>query len=198
MSMIHIQDLEVVKRDFTICTVRELAVKEGQRWAVVGRNGSGKSTLLRVLAGLETGFRGEFRCLVRKRERVFVHQAPFLFRGTVLFNVKYGLRARGYSHSSSEKVARHWLDEFGVEYLADALSRELSGGELQRVALARAMALEPKLLLLDEPFSEMDEDGVERSVRAVGKLGDTTLLVATPARLPDGVVERSYAMEGGE
>lgn len=195
--MIHIQDLEVVKRDLTICTVPELAVEPGQRWAVVGPNGSGKSTLLRVLAGLETDFRGECRCLVRKRECVFLHQTPYLFRGTVLFNVKYGLRARGYSHRSSEKIARHWLEEFGVEYLGDASSRELSGGELQRVALARALALEPKLLLLDEPFSEMDEDGVERSVKLVGKLVDTTLLVATPVRPPDGVVKRVYTIGSG-
>ena len=194
--MIHIRDLKVVKNGFTICSVDELDVDAGQNVAIVGRNGSGKSTLLRVLAGLETQYLGNCRCLVRRHERCYVHQSPYLFRGTVLFNAMYGLCARRTSRSSLEKVARHWLNVFGVEELSDCKSCELSGGEIQRVALARAMATEPSLLLLDEPLAELDHEGARRFAHAVKKLDGMTMLVASPIELPDGITEHSIVLDG--
>ena len=154
--LIQIKDLKVVKNGRTICSVPEILVNEGQRLAFIGKNGSGKSTFLRVLAGFEKDCLGTCKISAPKKERVYVHQSPYLFRGTVLFNVKYGLRARRYSHRTSEKVARQWLEALGAQGLAGYRVHELSGGEKQRVALARAFSLEPRLLLLDEPLSELD------------------------------------------
>ena len=154
--LIQIKNLKVVKNGRTICSVPEILVNEGQRLAFIGKNGSGKSTFLRVLAGFEKDCLGMCKISVPKKERVYVHQSPYLFRGTVLFNVKYGLRARRYSHRTSEKVALQWLEALGVQDLAGRPVHELSGGEKQRVALARAFSLEPHLLLLDEPLSALD------------------------------------------
>ena len=192
--MIEIRDLAVIKNHQTICSVPTISVAEGQRLAVVGKNGSGKTTLLKVLAGLEKGYRGTCQVSVRRKERVYLQQSPYLFRGSVLFNVKYGLRARHYSRSSSEKVAMHWLEVMGVQHLASRQVRELSAGEKQRVALAQALSLEPKLLLLDEPWAEMDEDGEARLIESIKKLAESTIVMASPVKLTTGFMSQTYVM----
>lgn len=195
--LIQIKDLKVVKHGRTICSVPEILVNEGQRLAFIGKNGSGKSTFLRVLAGFEKDCLGTCKISAPKKERVYVHQSPYLFRGTVLFNVKYGLRARRYSHRTSEKVARQWLEALGVQGLAGYPVHELSGGEKQRVALARAFSLEPRLLLLDEPLSELDERGSASCLEAIIKLVDSTIIVASPSPLPSvqGLEMETYVLE---
>ena len=195
--LIQIKDLKVVKNGRTICSVPEILVNEGQRLAFIGKNGSGKSTFLRVLAGFEKDCLGTCKISAPKKERVYVHQSPYLFRGTVLFNVKYGLRARRYSHRTSEKVARQWLEALGAQGLAGYPVHELSGGEKQRVALARAFSLEPRLLLLDEPLSELDERGSASCLEAIIKLVDSTIIVASPSPLPSvqGLEMETYVLE---
>ncbi len=136
--------------------------------AVLGPNGAGKTTLLRALAGLEdmegrVVLDGEV--LEDTEQGVFVpaerRHAGLVFQDHVLFphlsvveNVAFGLRAQGRPQAGA--VARGWLDEAGLGDRAEALPRELSGGQAQRVALLRALATEPKLLLLDEPLSSLD------------------------------------------
>ena len=195
--LIQIKDLNVVKNGRTICSVPEILVSAGQRLACIGKNGSGKSTLLRVLAGFEKDYLGICKISVPPKERVYVHQSPYLFRGSVLFNVKYGLRARRHSHRTSEKVARQWLDALGVQNLAERPVHELSGGEKQRVALARAFTLEPRLLLLDEPLSELDEPGSASCLEAITRLVDSTIIVASPAPLPSvqGLPMETFVLE---
>ena len=158
--IVQIDALRVKRAGRTICSVDRLRVCAGAVLAVVGPNGCGKSTLLRVMAGLE---RLEYGALLRDVEAtdcVYVHQRPVLFRGTVLANVVYGLRARGLPRAACERQARLWLDRLGAADLASRRTARLSGGERRRVALARALVLEPKLLLLDEPFNELDEEGI--------------------------------------
>ena len=192
--MVNITDLRVTKNGNTICSVPHLAVQPGERLAIVGRNGSGKSTLLRVLGGLERDYKG--RCVIAAswRERTYVHQSPFLFRGSVLFNVTYGLRARGQSRSSSETAAMHWLEMLGIRQIAGSPGKYLSGGETRRVALARAMACNPRLLLLDEPLAEIDDEGVARLQNVLAALPQTTIVIATPTKLPDGLTMSSYQL----
>ena len=193
--MIHIRNLSVVRNAHVLCVVQELDIEAGQNVAILGGNGTGKTTLLRLMAGLETDYQGEYRCSVRHKDRSYVHQSPYLFRGNVLFNTMYGLRARYYSHASAESVARDWLQTFGVEHLADSPASQLSGGEVQRVALARAMALEPTLLLLDEPLSDMDSDGAAQFTTALSRLDELTVVIASPIELPEGFVDSSYHVE---
>lgn len=193
--MIDINELRVNKNGRTICAVSQLLIKQGERVAILGSNGSGKTTFLRVLAGLETEYEG--RCLVgaSSKDRVYVHQSPYLFRGTVLFNATYGLRQRGMSKADSERLALDWLKRMGVDQLSGSRIAHLSGGERRRVALARAMVLKPRLLLLDEPLADMDAEGTAAVAAAFDELKECTILVASPTPLPDGLAEREFYLE---
>src|SRR5437773_8509063 len=126
--------------------------------AVVGHNGAGKSTLLRLLALLEAPTEGQVlfngtavprRAPAALRRRVtLVEQRPVLFRGTVRENLEYGLRARGIRRT---KTIENVAERFALAPLLERRRHELSDGEVQRVAVARALAVEPEVLLLDEP-----------------------------------------------
>ncbi len=194
--MIHIEQLRVAKNGRTICAVPALSVEPGERVAVLGANGSGKTTLLRVLAGLEKEFDGRCQIDVAPLERVYVHQAPYLFRGTVIANVTYGLRARGTAHADAAREATLWLDRLGMAELAASSAANLSGGELRRVALARALVLAPRLLLLDEPLAELDPEGEASVAAALDHLKQCTILVASPTELPPGMTQRDYRLLG--
>lgn len=192
--MIEIKDLRVIKKGKSICSVPELTVEAGERIAILGTNGSGKSTLLRVLAGLERDFQGTCTVEVPWRERVYVHQNPYLFRGTVLHNATYGLRSRGLNGAPGEEQALAWLERMGIDALAWRRVSNLSGGERRRTALARALVLKPRLLLLDEPLADLDEQGADEVQRVLAELQDTTVLIASPMDLPDGLTTKTYRM----
>lgn len=194
-TVVRVSDLAVRKGEQLICRVPELKVSRGERLGIIGPNGSGKSTLLRVLSGIERDFAGECGVTDEPRERVFVHQSPFLFRGSVLHNVSYGLAARSVSRIERQQTALEWLARLGVADLASRRVDGLSGGERRRVALARACVLRPKLLLLDEPLAELDETGVECVQRTLAELSESTILIASPAPLPEGLVQRNFAFE---
>jgi len=185
-TVVALSGLAVSKNEKTICSVSELTINEGERLAIVGPNGSGKSTLLRVLAGLESDLTGNFICEVPQRDIVYVHQTPFLFRGTVQQNVEYGLKARSVPKAPRREQALAWLKRVGIAELAERDVKNLSGGERRRVALARACVLSPKLLLLDEPLADLDEAGIEAVRLALAKLNDSTIVIASPTTLPDG------------
>ena len=176
--MIDIQALCVEKQGSAICTVENLQIAASDCVLIHGANGSGKSTLLRVLGGLEADFAGRCELMVSVPDRVFVHQSPWLFRGTVISNAVYGLLARGQDLASAKSSAMAWLERFGVAELESADVRQLSGGERRRVALARAFAVRSKLLLLDEPLADMDRTGALALARAIEEAGATIVLTS--------------------
>ncbi len=190
--MIDISGMRATKNGRMICSVSELAIAPGERVAILGSNGSGKTTLLRVLSGLEADYEG--RCIVNApwKDCVYVHQSPYLFHGTVLFNVTYGLRQWGTKRAESERLAMRWLQRLEVGSLARDRVAHLSGGERRRVALARACVLRPKLLLLDEPLADLDKSGAECVREALAELSNSTILIASPVSLPEGLVKRSF------
>lgn len=114
--------------------------------ALLGPNGAGKSTYLRRLMGLGSG--------KINLEMAMVFQEPLLFNLTVFENISLGLKARRIANIK-EKVL-NWMEIFEISHLKDRRATKLSGGEAQKVSLARAMVLEPKILLLDEPFANLD------------------------------------------
>ncbi|AOA57683.1 sulfate/molybdate ABC transporter ATP-binding protein [Acinetobacter larvae] len=142
---------------------------EGQLVALLGPSGCGKTTLLRIIAGLETADSGQVilegndatDVHVRERQVGFVFQHYALFRHMTVFdNVAFGLRVRPRSTRPSEaeikKRVTKLLDLVQLGFLADRYPAQLSGGQRQRIALARALAVEPRVLLLDEPFGALD------------------------------------------
>jgi sulfate transport system ATP-binding protein len=141
----------------------------GQLVALLGPSGCGKTTLLRIIAGLETADQGQVflegddasNTHVRERQVGFVFQHYALFRHMTVFdNVAFGLRVKPRKHRPDEaeirKKVRALLDLVQLGWLADRFPAQLSGGQRQRIALARALAVEPRVLLLDEPFGALD------------------------------------------
>ena len=146
-----------------------LSIQSGELVALLGPSGCGKTTLLRIIAGLETpdsgsiGFHGEdvSEHDVRDRNVGFVFQHYALFRHMTVFdNVAFGLRMKPKRERPSEEVIKQkvheLLDLVQLDWLGDRYPEQLSGGQRQRIALARALAVEPKVLLLDEPFGALD------------------------------------------
>jgi sulfate/thiosulfate transport system ATP-binding protein len=154
---------------FTAIVDVDLKVETGELVALLGPSGSGKTTLLRVVAGLEIpdagqilfdGVNSNARPLT-DRQVGFVFQHYALFRHMSVFeNIAFGLRVRRRAtrpaRGEIESRVRRLLELVQLEAMADRLPSQLSGGQRQRVALARALAVEPKVLLLDEPFGALD------------------------------------------
>ena len=152
-----------------VCDDLSLDIPAGQLVALLGPSGSGKTTLLRIIAGLEVPdsgtvlFHGEdaTEADVRERRVGFVFQHYALFGHMTIFeNVAFGLRVRPKSVRPDEAAIRAKVAELlalvQLDRLADRYPHQLSGGQRQRIALARALAVEPKVLLLDEPFGALD------------------------------------------
>ena len=146
-----------------------LTVPSGELVALLGPSGCGKTTLLRIIAGLETPDAGSIHFYgedataraVREREVGFVFQHYALFRHMTVFeNVAFGLRVRPKHTRPNEAEIKRRVHELlnlvQLDWLGDRYPPQLSGGQRQRIALARALAVEPKVLLLDEPFGALD------------------------------------------
>ena len=146
-----------------------LEVRSGELLALLGPSGSGKTTLLRVIAGLDVADAGQVLFQgkdatdqhVRERQVGFVFQHYALFRNMTIFeNVAFGLRVRPKDVRPPDAEIRDRVHELlklvQLDWLAERYPHQLSGGQRQRIALARALAVEPKVLLLDEPFGALD------------------------------------------
>jgi tungstate transport system ATP-binding protein len=165
-TLIELHDLTVRRANQKVLSIPSLSIYEGEVLAVVGPNGAGKSTFLLTLAGLlrPTGgkmtFAGrhleQWKDLDYRRQIALVLQEPLLLDRSVLDNLLVGLRFRKLPRPQAVERAMDWLNRFGVAHLAQRPAHSISGGEAQRVSLARAFVLEPRLLLLDEPFAALD------------------------------------------
>ncbi len=151
-----------------------------QRSVVLGPNGAGKSTLLRLIHGLlhPSGGRIDWPTPL---SQAMVFQRPIMLRTTALANVEYGLKLKGHAAPEREQRATEALARVGLGHLARRPARLLSGGEQQRVALARAWALEPKLLILDEPTASLDPASSREVERIIGDIAasGTRILMTT-------------------
>ena len=173
-AMLQVRDLALRRGDRTILSGTTFALSRGGVAALMGPSGSGKTTVLRAIAGLErfdagtivlneltlsAGARQSTDVLKKLRRQVgLVFQFHHLFEHlSALRNVTLApIHVLGIPASAAERRARELLEALGVDHRASALPRELSGGEAQRVAIARALAVDPPLLMMDEPTASLD------------------------------------------
>ncbi|MBT2658523.1 ABC transporter ATP-binding protein [Bacillus sp. ISL-18] len=166
MSYVELNDIRVSYDNKTnILKDLNLSIEKGELVSLLGPSGCGKTTTLRVIAGLIEPNDGEFlvdnqnltKVPVHKREFGMVFQSYALFPHlTIKENVAFGLKLRKEKKAAIDKRVEDILAITGLEELGDRYPKQLSGGQRQRVALARALVIEPKLLLLDEPLSNLD------------------------------------------
>jgi sulfate/thiosulfate transport system ATP-binding protein len=192
-----------------------LDIASGELVALLGPSGCGKTTLLRIIAGLETAdagnilFSGEDTTDVHVRERQvgFVFQHYALFRHMSVFdNVAFGLRMKPRGLRPSEaQIKQKVMDLLGLvqlDWLADRYPSQLSGGQRQRIALARALAVEPKVLLLDEPFGALDAKVRKELRRWLRRLHDdlhvTSIFVTHDQEEALEVADRVVLMNKGQ
>lgn len=192
-----------------------LDIESGELVALLGPSGCGKTTLLRIIAGLETADRGHILFSgedttdvhVRERNVGFVFQHYALFRHMSVFdNVAFGLRMKARADRPSEAVIKQKvMDLLGLvqlDWLADRYPAQLSGGQRQRIALARALAVEPKVLLLDEPFGALDAKVRKELRRWLRRLHDdlhvTSIFVTHDQEEALEVADRVVLMNAGK
>jgi putative spermidine/putrescine transport system ATP-binding protein len=188
----------------------DLTLEPGELIALLGPSGCGKTTTLRLLAGLEdadtgritVGGRDITHVSAAKRDMGMVFQAYSLFpHMTVRQNVAFGLRLRKVSAAQRDKRALEMLDLVGLSVQADRYPHQLSGGQQQRVALARALAIEPQVLLLDEPLSALDAKvraQLRDEIRRIQlEVGITTLFVTHDQEEALAIADRVGVMREG-
>lgn len=140
-------------------------VHEGEFFTILGPSGCGKSTLLRILGGLMKPLRGAIHYAhddVQENLGIIFQSFAIFPWLTVYENVEFGLKMRGMARGEREKLVREHLKEIGLSRFERTYPKDLSGGMKQRVGIARALALEPRLLLMDEPFSSLDAFTAEK------------------------------------
>ncbi|MBN1334387.1 MAG: sulfate ABC transporter ATP-binding protein [Deltaproteobacteria bacterium] len=202
----------ITKRFGSFVAVQDvsLQIRPGELSALLGPSGGGKSTILRIISGLETADEGRVvidgqsvdHLHARARNIGFVFQHYALFRHmTVAQNIGFGLEVRKAPKESRRRRVADLIDLLGLQGLEDRLPSQLSGGQRQRVAVARALAPEPKVLLLDEPFSAVDAQVREELRRWLRRLHDdlhvTSIFVTHDQSEAFSVADRVFIINEG-
>ena len=178
-AVLEVKGLRINRGQREVLRAVDLEVRRGEMVALMGLSGSGKTTVLRAIAGLDTCDEGS----IRAGKVGMVFQFHYLFEHLqALANVSLApIHVLKIPQAEAEARAQRLLDELGVGHRARALPRELSGGEAQRVAIARALAVDPPLLLLDEPTASLDparQNELGRALRELARQGRTLLFTS--------------------
>lgn len=192
--------------DFSL-SIENLEILPRRIYALTGPNGAGKSTLLKLLAFLMPVERGTIlladcrgKAAEHRRKITLVEQTPYLFDGSVGDNIAYGLRLRGIRGRELQERIESVLDRVGLGGFARRRSDNLSGGEAQRVALARALALQPEVLLLDEPTANIDNRSLgdfEALLRRLPEEGVTVVISTHDLQQPQRLGSDIIRIENG-
>ena len=211
MAFMSLKDIDVsYDKKKQILKGLNLDVEKGELVSLLGPSGCGKSTTLRVVAGFIDPQGGSFLLDGEDMTKVPVHKRNFglVFQSYALFphlsvydNVAFGLRTRKMDKELIDKKVKDILEVCGLSDLANRFPRQMSGGQRQRVALARSLVIEPKLLLLDEPLSNLDAK-LRLSMRVEikrlqKKLGITTLFVTHDQEECFSISDKVAVMNGG-
>jgi len=174
-------------RDNPIFTDFNWNIEKGEMWSIIGPSGCGKTTLLYLLAGLYQPDSGDVNIdgipikTTRLSTGLILQDYGLLPWATAIDNVSLGLKIRGFEKSVIKQKTREWLCHLDIDSVSHHYPAELSGGQRQRVAIARTLALQPDLLLMDEPFASLDaltrEDLQNLTVKLWQEVDLTTVLV---------------------
>jgi ABC-type sulfate/molybdate transport systems ATPase subunit len=194
-SVLSLQGIRHRRGGRDVLEIDQLDLTADERLAVLGPNGAGKTTLLRLMAGLEApsagvveidGVRTVHADASVRRRIAYATQRAGLLSTSVLRNVELPLRWRGMGRAARRRLALAALRRLGVDHLADRPGPALSGGEAQRVSLARALALDPQLLLLDEPAAGLDAEARRSFLDDLAALlADRTITVVHVSHRPE-------------
>lgn len=192
---IRLEQVSKIYKDCQALGAISLTIEEGQLMSIIGPSGSGKSTLLKIISGLENLTKGQIhidnknvtKSSPKDRDIGFVFQHYALFKHMTVFeNIAFGHRVKEKKHRLSNQEIKNRVNELlelvQINNLHNRYPHELSGGQRQRVALARALAVEPKILLLDEPFAALDAKlklELRRWLRKLQKQTNITIILVT-------------------
>ena len=211
MSSVRLQSVSKIYGDHRAVSDFTLEIAQGEFLVLLGPSGCGKTTTLRMIAGFVEPSAG--RILFGDRDVTdlppYHRNTGLVFQGYALFphlsvfdNVAFGLRMRRLERAAIEKRAREALRLVRLEALGERMPKQLSGGQQQRVALARALVIEPEILLLDEPLSNLDaklREEVRVEIRQLQRrLGLTTVMVTHDQEEALSVADRLVVMSNGE
>lgn len=187
-----------------------LSISEGEFFSLLGPSGCGKTTLLRIIAGLEQASEGQILLEGERVDQLPAQKRPFnmVFQKYALFphmtveeNIAYGLKIKGWDKKAIEAKVAEVLALVGMGEFADRRPETLSGGQAQRIAVARALVNEPKVLLLDEPLSALDQkmrEHIQKELRALQrKLGLTFICVTHDQEEALAISDRIGLMNNG-
>ena len=213
MTLLTANNLKVLRGNVSVLEIPHFALEEGEVLAILGPNGAGKSTFLLTLARLlqysqgELLFKGQDISLSEvtvsyRRRLAIVFQEPLLLSTTVFNNVAAGLKIRRMAKAEIEQRVAKYAELVKITHLLNRDARKLSGGEAQRTNLARAFATEPELIMLDEPFANLDapsRDSLIDDLHSILGHTGTTAILATHDRLEAlRLADRLAVMEGGK
>ena len=190
----------------------DISLYPGKCILLSGNNGSGKTTLLKIIAGLEAPSRAEivfsgkshsWKSSIRsiRREIIYLHQQPYLLSGTVESNVSYGLRFTSLNRKQLRESVKEALEWAGLADVAKHQAKTLSGGVQQRVAFTRAWILKPKVLLLDEPMTNMDIESREQACDLLKRMkseGMSIVITSHDLNIFDGLIDSHYSLSDGK
>jgi len=199
------------KTEVSACGL-DFVVRRGEKVALVGANGSGKTTLILHLLGVLEPTEGKVSLLgVNPAEKfsevgsgvgaVMQNVEDQLVGPTVIDDIKFSLLNYGWERKKAEGRAMQVMESLGIENLKDKVIHFLSGGEKKKLALAGALALEPRILILDEAFSQMDPEGIEKVNRLIDeyvKEKEMAVVMAVSNREDLKYFEKIYLLEDGE
>lgn len=185
---ISVKNLEKYYSQKQVLNIEDLIIEKGKITGLIGPNGSGKSTLLNIIAGLDKDFNGIIKYdgkLIHRgiyKNMTLVSQKPYLFKRKVYENIGYPLKLRKANREQINIKTEEIIERFEIEDLKYKKAHLLSGGESQKVSLARALVFDPKLLLLDEPTSNIDPESIkimEREILRFNQETKGTVLIVT-------------------
>lgn len=185
---IKIKNLKKYYGERQILNIEEMFIERGKITGITGSNGCGKTTLLGIISGLDKEYSGivTYNGIKLNKEIInnmtIVFQKPYLFRRTVYENIEYPLKVRGGDKKENKNLVMDIIKGLEIEGLINKKAHLLSGGESQKVALARALVFKPKLLLLDEPTSNIDPAAIEvleREIIRFNKETNSTIVIVT-------------------